>query len=1544
MESISEHFVSECDALLRSGAERFEDVQQYFVDAIWKALRREIPVARLAELLSHTMVPRKDFYQRLLADAVWLVGFAATEQPPDKGMKHELESLCLQLSAHNVVSKPILALASEIESLPQSVCQVAILRKKHNQARTKARYTIQRYNLLREHNEGYARMLFLLDRLAGCDSIPPASKDELEQTQVYIIDSVFRLIGFSNLCPNRVLCMAVDIFEHRLGEAETQVRMQPLLALLRRFPSRRVTEAVVFQLLAHATPPAATVTRQASVTPHVDLSSPPSRPAQFLAVAALVAHGLVDLDALWPYLEPKDKDLRESYTDLVAKYDAELDRTTKIDLGSNSGATEKEKNAFSSLFQDFNAAKHPKFRLAAALISVNAWQQAHRVLLNLQQFCKPCLNDGIRSALCDLLKWLLGPVLRPTHKKLPHQTKSTLETTFKGTRRFNLGLGVAVSGPSLSPAASKDAVAPLHAAKGEGPLALRPSAELDQLIPQVKLVLEHLEYFLHTDLHLLTSLWRLQLLTLMQREKSSGAGVAVLDDGLVSMVYRHLLPAACLVQHNPNLSDLMWSVIGKLSVYQRFLIYSCWETMYDQFLLKLAHDKTKMAAKQILKRVVANAERRDLVAHQSHFHFCKLCHSNPLPALETMLKDVEIGFNVNMIQPYVECTNKCPDMTADVMAFVLTRSCSKPVTIQRPMLNQADATLSAWLTNIGEFAGRFYKKHPATDLVGLLMAIAKRISSELEDKEKRSPGEPPFEYKGESLIRVILENLIEFMGGYTTVADMNADQLICLAGGPRLQCASISAGKQEDGKSKERARSALFNAIVELGLVRVLWNSLSQQRHHFLSEDFSEAHSGSSGLKLLTLLFDGNHTCFLTLTEFLAQACPKDKYAALLPPISDVFMMFEPALAFHAVRHGLTPYGRPTADVEIGTPTAAESTPGIECDMGVEMVQVINSYIPRRKFESDGISMQFYITFWRLSLQDIVLPTEGYEKATAQISQTLNKHDLAKKQMERQVRDQTRSREYKTLKKEVARLTDFQARLKDEQLQQKRNYERVIARLEREKRNWFMKPSPQATAAFVHEMVYARVLVSYSDALFCSSFVKLLIKLKTPGFHLLDFYNSWTIMLTQCLKSCSEREARVFGVFLREMMRYILYLRKDESTFQAEMIDNPAFYRNYRDEPSKGAAPSAIEWANFTDIRKGHSKWEGRIFKVMRQSLEADDWMEKRNALLLLSQAYEAFPMVEKYASLVLQSVTGMQEKEESGDLKTLASSLTMKLRAQQERWVDKAAATPPQTSRKPKEASASQVDVASANTTKDSAASVLSHAANSSTAARVDPRDRDRDRQRDRDRDRHGERPSPANGGANTASSAGAQISVVPATMEKRIVTEQELLGERRNRREDEDVRELDRKRSVTNPAPPQSSTALHAVCGSGDRRGDAGTSQHDDRAEKRRRQEKDAGSSARGDTRGADRKRSSLHNAAPPQSGAMLHAANGSNDRRSDTGPPQHDDRAEKRRRAEREGAGSGHRGSASNTGHSSRGVDGHRCPSGGTAEKRRHRAGSR
>merc|ERR1719321_1121012 len=76
------------------------------------------------------------------------------------------------------------------------------------------------------------------------------------------------------------------------------------------------------------------------------------------------------------------------------------------------------------------------------------------------------------------------------------------------------------------------------------------------------------------------------------------------------------------------------------------------------------------------------------------------------------------------------------------------------------------------------------------------------------------------------------------------------------------------------------------------------------------------------------------------------------------------------------------------------------------------------------KLEDEGLSVQFYLLFWRLSLQDIYTPSEAYDRTLAAVAESKKQLDMGKSRLERD-RDYAHSREYKAQKKESARIADF---------------------------------------------------------------------------------------------------------------------------------------------------------------------------------------------------------------------------------------------------------------------------------------------------------------------------------------------------------------------------------------------------------------------------------------------------------------------------------------------------------------------------------------
>merc|ERR550534_1415820 len=642
--------------------------------------------------------------------------------------------------------------------------------------------------------------------------------------------------------------------------------------------------------------------------------------------------------------------------------------------------------------------------------------------------------------------------------------------------------------------------------------------------------------------------------------------------------------------------------------------------MAETFPLKLVFVRASREVKMLLKRVVSKATDQKF-SSQMPFHFAKVCQINPLVAIDKMIAGIEYGFNTNLIQPYIDCTTRLPDICHDIGAFLLTKTIFKS---DKPLLDTEKAVLSSWFDNVTEFTSLFFKCH-SIEIYGLLKVLVLKIQESAQEKQQLSS----------FLIRVLLVRLVEHMTGRVTIQDMTRDQVSALAGGPLLWRVTVdSAFDVEDlRKSKRRLLEGFQH---DENLAKMLLGALSQQCSILTnSQELTTIVTEAGGLKFVSNLFDGARSCLFTLVDCLQDVCSQSVYRSFLPQPSKIFEMFDPAMAFSILRKSMIP------------------------------TDPFPYYPPNWK--KSNLGKIFYCTFWSLSLSDIHHPQDAYAKALETVTNTIAKQEEAIVRLSMRVeRDSQLARDLKTMNRDQDKMADRRDKLKKEDEDQKVALQKTLARLQNEHKQWFQQATPHATKCFVTEMLAPRLLTSNSDALFCVHFMKAMIKMKTPGFQLLDFYNSWTTLLTQFMRCSTENEAEIFGLFLREMMQYILHLRQNEKLFEEEIKDNPCFHRNYY---TPRQSQGDIVFASLADVKKGHGKWETRIMKALKPGLESADWMEKSTALKVLSKTWMAFPMLEKNGKVVLDMVKNIAENETRKDVKTFAGSLVFRLKNQAEKW-----------------------------------------------------------------------------------------------------------------------------------------------------------------------------------------------------------------------------------------------------------------------------------
>ena len=742
---------------------------------------------------------------------------------------------------------------------------------------------------------------------------------------------------------------------------------------------------------------------------------------------------------------------------------------------------------------------------------------------------------------------------------------------------------------------------------------------------EVLRIMEFVGVFVGTDHVILAKIFRL-----IQTQ--------ITDPSSVVLLGKYILPSLSMGCPNPYICSLAWDCVCLLSPETRFATYRLWDQTYDStFPLGIVKQEATNQTRSLLKRVVKGAQVGDTVSRNSHYQFAKLCCCNPLVVLKYVVSNIQIHFNYNLIEPYVEVTSKISQMAQDIVSFLI----SAGLETSRPSLNMKTASIEPWLSNLSEFTGRFLKKHPSTPLDALMGLISASMSSS-EGKEflKAAPA------------RVLLEAIIEHMGDFSVVHQLNAEQIEAISGGPVLnslvQAATIqttNSNSAESVKLTDKAKAALKQALLgQPGLVQTIYHCLGSQLSDLTtSQQVAQELIKGGGLKLLGILYDGVHSCVLQLTEFLSQnCCDESEYRQCCLPFENPLVLFHSSIdvgmAFHVLRPGWSPDWT---------------------------VKISSAVFPG----SSSISPNLFGTFWRLSLSDIYVPLASYGKQSLLLKDRIAAQEVQIEKLEKSKDLPDSKDQLRTVRRELARLRDQSAKLEIEKEKHVERHERSMAEIRSEAGTWWTGVS--SSIELISEMISKRVFVSIQDSIFCAHFVNLLIREKVPGFDLVDFFDQWTELLALTVTSSSEGEMKNLAEFIKDMMALVLQMRKDE-------------------------ALALRFFSNASELSASHSRWEGQIKNALKAGLNKDqaDWCEKRNCLIMISKTCDVFPVIHVNAVDLIQSVKVLVDDPQE-DIATLANALSRKLASFEANWLDKTISPSPAV-QSPKEVEDTRMDEAS--------------------------------------------------------------------------------------------------------------------------------------------------------------------------------------------------------------------------------------------------------
>ncbi|THZ39411.1 hypothetical protein D6C90_06122, partial [Aureobasidium pullulans] len=632
----------------------------------------------------------------------------------------------------------------------------------------------------------------------------------------------------------------------------------------------------------------------------------------------------------------------------------------------------------------------------------------------------------------------------------------------------------------------------------------------------------------------------------------------------IDLCKRLLVPALSLTKHNTGDVNEMFELLKFFPTSTRYAIYAEWHygTTSRNPDIKSAFDLTKAETKDVLKRISKTNVRAMGKA------LSKVAFSSPGIVMQVAIHQME-SYD-NLIDVVVECVRYFSMLGYDVLTWCLMNALGGG---GRNRV-QADGMLtSPWLRALSTFAGSIFKRYSAMDPSPILQYVTNELRA------------------GNSTDLEVLEQIITEMVGIKSDMTFNESQVLAMAGGPVLKAQTLISLLDERHKMEKPSRR-LIKALTEPGLAGQLLISVAQESQMYAHHESTQ----DAPLKVLGNNMDKLYQVFNQYLETLRCTLSPEEFDAVVPDTVSLMGDFglEPSIAFmigrasiaHAIAesdaakkaeqqarrssHSAAANGDVTmADVdekdvkteEVTSPPTDEKPMLSLTESDAEMKSVahangVDTATPTPSPEShwhpiltpliektrdllgdkleQSISIPFYVTFWTLGLEDILVNTNSYDQELATQSHLItqinnDRLDVGGKGMQDK-------------EKRKKAISELREKLTQEMKSQIGAYTQVRNRLNKEKEHWFTDFHNKVEllhTSLLQNCFLPRMTNSPLDAHYTYMMLKFLHNNGAPGFrtmHLLDRLLRKN-QLASLMFQCTPRESENFGRFLNEVLK-----------------------------------------------------------------------------------------------------------------------------------------------------------------------------------------------------------------------------------------------------------------------------------------------------------------------------------------------------------------------------------------------------------------------
>ncbi|KAF2004548.1 hypothetical protein P154DRAFT_426597 [Amniculicola lignicola CBS 123094] len=723
-----------------------------------------------------------------------------------------------------------------------------------------------------------------------------------------------------------------------------------------------------------------------------------------------------------------------------------------------------------------------------------------------------------------------------------------------------------------------------------------------------------------------------------------------------------LAPALTYSDKNTGVADEVWELMKRFDTPTRYGIYSVWVHKVPN---KPENRATFTALSKEVHRIMNRVAKENVKTMGRQV--ARLSYGSPGVVLKHALKSGETY--PNMIDALVECSRYLTYLAYDCLSWVFISSFNE----NRSTVKDDGMLATAWLRNTALFVGKAYKRYGnMMDPTPMVQCIAMKLT------------------QGDLFMLEVLEQLIKEMSGIKPLGSLSESQVVGISLGPQLRSFTLHhyLGDERNHVQYKKSVERLLRCLMITGQAPVILITLALELHRYICRP----ELADVPLKVLSTNLDNLHGNFAQYLDFLKSNLSAKAFNNAIPGLVELISDYDvnPALAFIISREGLmerinaartatTANGDftmgNTENVTTANGTVAEGSklqPATSQDVEMKESPAEGKLIPpvasghvnpeievlavqlREQLPEvygNHICLTFLITFWQLSLPDLF-----------DISM-LSEYDTASKHFNKEsARSKKPDSSGQGLRQEAKVLG-----------------ETAIATrkcLQDEMRQWFagvpmIGPKTQELhAVILLDCFLPRIRYSLQDSHFAFALLKFMHSAGVPGFRtmmLLDqLFKKELLMDVVCL--CSDREATNLGRFLNEVLRELHVWHTKETDYtkfaHGDKKRLPGFGRTFNPDRT----PATM--LPFEDYRRVLFKWHSSLTQVIVDCLKSDNYLQIRNAIVILKAVSSAFPAADSLGRTLKDQVVHLSETEERQDLKLAATSLLGDFKKGMKRWI----------------------------------------------------------------------------------------------------------------------------------------------------------------------------------------------------------------------------------------------------------------------------------